>query len=150
MPTERALMAKREVLTDQLAALHEQIKELNNNEVRLSTLQGDVDRWQASYEAYAENLEQTRIASALEGDHISNINVVQHASLIQSPVSPQRGLTMLLGLLAATAGSIALALVSEWLDHSIKSAPDVEDTLDLPVVMTIPRVRQPHIFTLTN
>lgn len=144
-PQHRALVAKAEALKSQLAQVRGRISELNANEAELAKLERDAELWQSSYQSYADNLEQARIDWALQHDQISNVNIAQPATLVEKPVSPRKGLLLALGLLFSTLGSLALALTCEWLDHSLKSATEIEEKLRVPVVLTIPEVWNPRV-----
>ena len=48
----------------------------------------------------------------------------------------------MLGVIAAFCGAIGLALLSEFLDSSLKTPSDVEQALEVPVLLTIPDTRE--------
>jgi uncharacterized protein involved in exopolysaccharide biosynthesis len=141
--TEQSLIASLEsqhqTLRDQRQVALDELKKLNENEVQLAQLQRQADLLATNYRAYADKLEQARIDEALETQRISNVNVVQPASFVSKPVSPKRGLILMLGMIVATFGAVAVAFLSESLDRSMKSAEDVERQLALPVLISIPR-----------
>ena len=64
---------------------------------------------EANYRKYLENLEQARINQALQNEKISSINVIQPASFVEKPVSPNKLIVIALGLLLALAGPVCLA-----------------------------------------
>ncbi len=101
---------------------------------------------EASYRAYAGNLEQARIDHALEANRISNVNIVQPPSLVEKPTRPKPLLVICLALVAWVGGSLGLAFGSEYLDHSLKTPHEVEQRLGLPVLASIPRTRAHHSF----
>ena len=139
-----ALAAKVARLTSDLARAHEKVKQLNDNEARIARLEQDARLAEKNYLAYAENLEQARIDTALQEDHISNLNVVQQASFEPRPASPNRKIVIALAIVIALLGSIGVVIVSEQTDGSLRSADDVQRQLDLPVFVSLPRtVRHP-------
>ncbi|MFQ6036728.1 MAG: GumC family protein, partial [Sedimentisphaerales bacterium] len=133
-----ALQAK---LTDAQAEL----KALNDAGVKITALTREIEIQEANYRRYSENLEQARIDSALENGKISNINVVQAATLPIKPVRPRKALNLFLGLFLGTFGGVMLAFFCEYLDHSIKTPDEVEERLRLPTLACIPRVRTSRI-----
>jgi uncharacterized protein involved in exopolysaccharide biosynthesis len=144
--TEKASAAS---LSAQVAALRSQrglvideLKALNAHEVRIGDLEREAQLLEASYRGYSEKLEQARIDDALEAGRISNVNVVQPASLVVEPVKPQKLLIVALGLAVAVCGALALALSAEYLDGSLRSSDDVERQLEVPVLLSIPRVAE--------
>jgi polysaccharide biosynthesis protein PslE len=139
-PVLASLKSKAAALADQLAQARNELREFNNNDLRLSELQREIDLREVSYRRYSESLQQSGIDQALELQKISNINIVQPATYDPKPVRPRALLSLLLGLLLAVLGSIGLALAAEAYDHSFNTSADVERRLQLPILATIPRV----------
>jgi polysaccharide biosynthesis protein PslE len=135
-----SLRAKADALKTQLAVLEQRTRDLNEREVQISDLERQVLIAETSYRSYMENLEQARIGEALEVKRISNLNVVQPPSLVQTPVSPKASLILGAGLMLALCGSVCLALGSEYLDNSIKTPEDVESELGVPVLAAVERM----------
>lgn len=141
----KSLEARAASLRGQHARLQTALGEFNQQEVRIAELERRVKMAETSYLTYTANLEQARINEALKKQSISNLNVVQPASLIAKPVSPRVGLTLLFAFLVATAGSIGVVMLSEHLDHSLKTPDDVEKHLGFPLLVSIPRVRSEQL-----
>jgi uncharacterized protein involved in exopolysaccharide biosynthesis len=139
-----SLNAQTLALRQHLSELRERVRALNENEPQIVKLEQEVALCKANYMTYCEKSEQTRIDSALQNERITNVNVIQPASLVESPVSPRKTIVLALGLIGGLALGIGAALLAERLDPSLKSPADVEDRLLLPVLMTIPRVSQRH------
>jgi uncharacterized protein involved in exopolysaccharide biosynthesis len=115
------------------------IRDLNGDAIQLDSLQRKADLLEESYKTYAANLEQARIDNAIEEQRISNVNVVQEATFSDQPVSPNKRLAAALGLFIALFGGMGLAFVCEYLDPRLKSPLEVEQALELPVLISIPR-----------
>ncbi len=149
MLTEKATVSSLQARVDELKSMLEhaktELKSLINNSVKFAGLTREVEIQENNYRKYSENLEQARIDEALETGKISNINVVQPATLPIQPVRPRKALNLLLGLLLGTFGGVALAFFSEYLDHSIKIPDEVEEKLQLPAIACIPRVQDNRV-----
>lgn len=143
--TLSSLQAKVENLKKQLADAQAGLKTLNEADLRITHLKREIDIQEANYRKYSDNLEQARIDHALEVGKISNISVVQSATLPIKPAGPRRLLNISLGLLLAIFGAMSLAFFSEYIDHSIKTSEEVEERLQLPTFASIPRVRANRI-----
>ena len=147
--TERAALssfqAKVKNLREQLATAKEGLKALNDADLKITSLKREISLQQANYQRYSENLEQARIDHALEGKKISNISVVQPATLPTRPVPQRRSLKLALGLIVGILGAIALAFFFEYLDHSIRTPEEAEEKLLLPILASIPRARANRI-----
>ncbi len=139
-----SLTAQRVALDEQLSQLRKRVRELNENEPQIARLEQEVALCKSNYATYCEKSEQTRIDSALQSERITNVNVIQPASLVESPVSPHKTAVLSVGLLGGIVLGFGVALLAEHLDPTLKSRTDVENRLSLPVLMAIPRVSQRH------
>jgi uncharacterized protein involved in exopolysaccharide biosynthesis len=141
---EQANLASSRAKAEKLHAQRElaigKLKALNESELRLASLQRVADVAAANYRTYSEKLEQARIDQALENQRISNVNVAQPATFVEKPVSPRKGLALMLALIVGAAGALGVALAAEHLDHSLKTPEEVEQRLDLPVLVSVPRI----------
>ena len=136
-----SLQAKDEKLREQLTTAKERLKTLNETELKITRLKREISIEESNYRRYVDNLEQGRIDRALESEKISNIGVVQHATLPTSPVPQRRMLYLALGLFVGFFGAIGLAFFFEYIDHSIRTPEEVKEKLLLPTLASIPRVR---------
>lgn len=139
--TLSSLQAKVENLGGQLADAQAGLKALNDADRRITRLKREISIQEANYRRYSENLEQARIDHALESEKISNISVVQSATLPLKPIRPRKSLNLALGLFLGIFGAIGLAFFSEYIDHSIKTPEEAKDRLQLPTLASIPLVR---------
>src|SRR5262249_49011352 len=85
------------VLNRQLNDLRERVRLLNENEPQIAKLEQEVALCKANYVMYSEKSEQSRVVNALQNDKINNLNVIQPASLISTPVSPNKTSVLALG-----------------------------------------------------
>ena len=141
-PVLASLQAKVGTVRAQLVDVRGQLKQFNEDEFRLVALARKVDLCDAEYRRYAVNLEQARIDEALELQSMSNISIVQPATLEMKPIRPRKLVNLVLALLVGSAGGVGLALVAESLDDSVDSPEDIEAKLDLPAIASIPRMRK--------
>ena len=86
-----------------------------------------------------DKLEQARIDQELATGRISNVNVVQPATLVAKPSNPRVPLILLAGLLLASVGGVCVAFAAEFLDPSLKTSEQVESELGIPVLFSVPR-----------
>jgi len=145
-----SLNAQVETLKKMLVDAEAKLKVLTDSEGKITALTREIEIQEANYRKYSENLEQARIDNALENEKISNINLVQPATLPIKPVGPHKARNLLVGFLVGIFLSIAIALFSEYLDHSIKTPEEVEERLLLPTLACIPKVRTSRISSAEN
>ena len=139
-PALASLAAKVGSLRSQLEAAERELVLFNNSGMHVAKLQREIELLDANYRKYSTNLEQSRIDDSMEEERISNLSIVQPATLNRKPVSPKRLIVLIAGFCAAFGGAVALALVAESLDHTCKSADDMETLLGIPTLATIPRL----------
>ena len=132
-PLAVALRARTESIQTQLADVRTSLDALNANEVRIARLKREIDLRDADYRKYAANLEQARIDQTLDPERMSSIIVVQPASLEPRAIRPRRVLNVLLGLMVALGGAVAVPLFAECLRRSLQPR-------DVPVQETPPRI----------
>jgi len=145
-----SLRAEEAQLIEALAAVRKKIEVLNDNQVLISKLEQDAELAHRNYLAHSEKLEQARIDGALQQDRISNVNVVQPASLEAKPVSPRKGLVAAAGLAIAFCGSLVIVLLGEQFDRSLRTEDEVEQRLDLPVLAALPRTTARSVAPAAN
>ncbi len=136
-----ALQAKSGSLGQQLAEARAELRTLCDNEVRVAKLQREQEILDAKYRRYAAMLEESRLDAALKARHISNISVIQEASLDLRPVRPRKLLSLLVGLVVGILGGIGWALAADYFNRSFVTAEDVEKRLHLRTLALVPRLR---------
>src|SRR5690606_20223563 len=75
---------------------------------------------------------------------VNNVSILNSAKVVAnpSPVAPNPMLNIALSIVIALMLGIGLALLLEYLDDTIKTEQDVIQYLDLPVLMSIPKVSE--------
>jgi polysaccharide biosynthesis protein PslE len=133
-----SLQARIQTLRRQSEQQHAAVQALSRGEVVVLRLQRDVELQTLQYRKYIESREQAEIDRGLEEKRISNISIVQPATRDADPVRPRPLLYLGLAFVIAVVGSLALAVISENLDGSLKSPQEAESVLGLPVLAFLP------------
>jgi succinoglycan biosynthesis transport protein ExoP len=68
----------------------------------------------------------------------NNIHVVDYAAIPKFPIGPRRMQSVFLAMMVALAFGVALALLLEYLDDTVKTPADIESGLRLPSLAIIP------------
>lgn len=132
-----------DTLNEQLQLVHQDLKVLNSNELKLDELQREVRICEGKFFKYAENMEQARIDQELEKQRISNISISQEPLMFEKPVSPSKALVLLASIFLATAGTAAAVVASERLNDRIRDEDQLTQLLQVPVVAVIPDSQRP-------
>ncbi|EOU1912460.1 capsular biosynthesis protein [Clostridium perfringens] len=67
-----------------------------------------------------------------------NVQVIQKPQLPEKPVSPNKKLNIFIAFVLGLMVGVGVVLLIEYLDNTFKSREDLENTLDLPIIGTIP------------
>ncbi len=145
-----AMRSKLDNLHQAVAQARDSLRLLNDAEIKTVRLQRDISLLADSYNRYSTKLEEARIDQALKGEKISNISIVQAATLPVAPIGLGRLVRLGLGLILALIGGLGFAFFCEYLDHSIKTPEDVQEKLQLPTLASIPRTHRNTVQPVGN
>ncbi len=133
----QALIARKQFLTEALEKREADLDALASCEMIFSSLQREVDIARDEYRQYHDNYQRAKISNALDVGKISNVSIIQPATIPIEPNKSKKRRNVALGVLLGLVGGIGLAYVREFLDDSIKTNEDVKKRLGLPVLATI-------------
>jgi len=125
--------ARKETLTEKLAGVKGQIALLS----QFNQLTRDIELAEKEYREYRDNLQRARISAALDIDKVSNVSVVQDATLPIDPMRPRKLLNIGLGLAVGLFGGLSLAFLAEYLNDSVNTKEKAEAVLGFPVLATV-------------
>ncbi|MBS1104900.1 MAG: lipopolysaccharide biosynthesis protein [Deltaproteobacteria bacterium] len=131
----RGLQAKRESLAGSIEASGAELGSLPPEQLEHSRLLADVKVAESTHEFVKKSYDEARIR---EAESVPEIRVVSPAI---APVYPERPIKILYVGTAfgmALAVGIALAIVLEYLDQTLRTTDDAERALGLPLLATIP------------
>jgi polysaccharide chain length determinant protein (PEP-CTERM system associated) len=138
----KALEAKREIQKIQLTNCQGKLEQLNRMEVKLNQLEQSVDVNRQNYRLYLAKFEESRISDAMDNKKMANVSLMQPAFTPLKPVSPKVLLNIVLAIFLGGFGGLGLAFFREFLDDSLEKPEDVEKTLQLPVLASIPELTE--------
>jgi capsular exopolysaccharide synthesis family protein len=97
------------------------------------------DNNQRLYEMVLKRLKDTGVSGMLQ---LSNIRILDRATVDEKPVSPKPLRNLALAVLLGLAGGVGLAFLLESLDTSITTREQIEERLGLPFLGIIPRIEE--------
>ncbi|MFC1830690.1 GumC family protein [Thermodesulfobacteriota bacterium] len=133
-----ALSVKKEMLVKQLADFQSEKEILNRLETTLNGLQQSVELYRGNYKLYLAKMEASRIEDAMDNEKINDVISIDRAIPPLKPISPKYKLNIFLSILIGTAGGLLWAIIGDFMDDSIETPEDVEKTLQLTVLTSIP------------
>ncbi|RKY70580.1 MAG: hypothetical protein DRQ24_09020, partial [Candidatus Latescibacterota bacterium] len=121
-------------------ALEEEKKKalaLNEKEIQYNVLKREVEINRTLYESLLKRAKETDITENLP---VSNISIVDPASVPNVPFKPRRGRNILLAMVVGLTLGIGLAFFLEYLDDTIKTPEEVERYLKIPFLGYVGKV----------
>lgn len=125
---------KEKELLEAIAAQKKKVLELGSQRDELSVLKRDVETAQRAFEAVSQRSAQTR----LEAQSVqTNIAMLNPAVEPMDPSRPKLLLNMLVSIFLGTLLGVGTALALELGNRRVRSAEDIVETIDLPVLASI-------------
>ncbi len=123
----------------QLAAELEQAKQ---DALRLSALEIDyrakkreAESTSVLFDELQKRRKETEITTSLPAN---NVSIIESALTPKDPIKPRKRMNVMLGALLGLLGGIGLAFFLEYLDTTVKSSEDLEQTVHAPFLGIIP------------
>jgi polysaccharide chain length determinant protein (PEP-CTERM system associated) len=140
-----AKRAKEEVknLKEQLVLYQRRIEDTPKREQELVLLTRDYDLLKANYQSLSDKKVQAQLAENLERKQQGEqFKILDPARLPEKPIRPDRNRILLIGAVIGLALGLGLTWFRESLDRSFKTVADLETTLGIPVLATIPNLKE--------
>lgn len=112
------------------------VLDLTRKAIDFNVIAGEAGSNRQFYDLLLKKLQEASLSS---GNSVSNVQIVDGATIPTSPVKPNRSRNLLLALVIGLFGGIGAAFFTDYLDDTIKTAEDVEKKLDIPLLDVIPR-----------
>lgn len=106
--------------------------------IQYNIFQQEVDTNRSLYDGLLQRYKEIGIAG---GVGINNVSVVDTAEVPQKPSSPRILINMLVSLIAGLALGTLAAVILEQMDEAIADPADLERRIGLPLLGTIPKVK---------
>lgn len=137
-PDINELKRKRDNLSKQIQTLESKLSRASLTGVDLERLNRDVNQKQLEYETVKEKLDQARVLrdQTREGP----IKMIDPAAPPPHASMKKKLILLIVGLIASAIFGIAVGFISEYYEDVFKSPEEVEKSLNLPVLATIPRI----------
>jgi uncharacterized protein involved in exopolysaccharide biosynthesis len=133
------LEARASVVSGALRTLQDKALKLDRQSVVQQELLRVAKADEDSYLLFRKKREEARIADALDQRKIVNVAIAEAATLPLVPVGIPLGIKLLLAVVIAALVSLGVGFLGEHLDPSFRTAAEVKEYLDIPLLVTIPR-----------
>ncbi len=130
-------------LKDQMALYQRRIEDTPKREQELMFLTRDYELLKTNYQSLLDKNLQAQMAENLERKQKGEqFKILDPAVLPEKPVKPDRNKILLIGALLGIVLGIGLTWFRESLDQSFRTVSDLEEYLGIPVLATIPNLRE--------
>lgn len=137
----KTLQERREAIDASVARFQARVEGAPRVEQEIVTLTRDFQKLNENYMALLNKKLDAQLATKLEqrwqGDRF---RILDPANLPESPFFPNRMLFLLVGIVAGLAIGVGVALAADYLDQSIRSVRELEETLPFPVLAVVPLI----------
>lgn len=133
-----AARAEETMLRAKMEESKQDVLGVQGRSIDYNILQREVDTNRQLYEGLLQRYKEVGVAG---GVGTNNVSIVDRAQLPTSPSSPNVRLNLLIALMLGLFGGIALALLFEMLDDTVKDGDSLEQMMGLPVLGVIPAVK---------
>jgi len=114
------------------------LRDIPENRKQLGDLEKERDSYRGIYGKLLERLGQSEVSKQMEvEDKATTFRIIEPAILPTIPVSPNRIMIIMGGIIAGFLGSFGILFLFDSMDHSLKSIDELK-TLGLPVLAIIP------------
>jgi uncharacterized protein involved in exopolysaccharide biosynthesis len=130
-------------ITSQISKYRDRIEQTPAREQDMASLLREHQSTKETYERLQKKSQDAQQAENLEKRQKGEqFRIIDPARIPEKPFSPNIPKILLLGLLAGIGGGFGLAFFREQLDRSFHDSGDVEITLSLKVLATIPKIEE--------
>lgn len=124
-----------QALKEQLDATRKNVQSINRKEFEVRALQREVDTNRQLYDMFFTRLKETDQAKGLE---TVSSRIIDRALVPGAPVSPNKRMIILVGVMGGIAFGVAVAILLNLLDNTVRSPEEVEEKLRAKVLGVLP------------
>ncbi|HHW13687.1 MAG TPA: lipopolysaccharide biosynthesis protein, partial [Firmicutes bacterium] len=137
-----ALQVRRDTLARLIAAQDGFFAQLPAKELELANLTRNAKVTEETYLMLKQKYEELRITEAMKS---GGVRVLDEAVTPAQPIRPRKALNVAVAAFLALFVGVGWAFLSEYLDTTLRTAEELEQTLGLPVLGQIPSYLPEHL-----
>lgn len=126
--------AQEEALTELVSRVKRKLRDIEQNSLTYEALKKRYELTQNNYLLYLKKQEEARISEALDREKVSNVTIVEPATVPLSPIRPNRKMNFVLGFFLAVIVALGVPTGLSYFDNRILMDSDIENRLDIPVI----------------
>ncbi len=133
-----SLREKKDILERQLKWYDDNLKRLSFSETELNRLDRLIGIESGNYKLYRKRLEEARVSNLLDARRVVNVKVIENPVATYFPIKPKKLKIIGIGILISLVISIAMAILFDYLDHTLHTTEEVDRYIGLRVLASIP------------
>ncbi len=133
-----AALSQERLLVGKMGGVRNEVLDLQNRSIRYNILKREVDTNRQLYDALLQRYKEVGVAG---GVSTNNVSIVDRAQAPLNRFKPSLSRNLALGLLFSLLAGVIGALLIERFDDTIRSPDEVESLLNLPVLGSIPLLK---------
>jgi succinoglycan biosynthesis transport protein ExoP len=103
----------------------------------VDSMEREVELLKQDYANFYDTMRRSAISNAMDKSLVSNVSVIEPATLPMLPLGPRTLVNLVLGAFMGILGGIALAFLLEYLDQSLHNPEQVRNRIGLPVLASV-------------
>jgi capsular exopolysaccharide synthesis family protein len=131
----QAAVQREKALSDAVAKQNIEVEKVDQLLIQHNLLKREFESNQQLYDSLLAHLKDANVSAGLRA---TNIHVIDRAVPPSAPIRPNKIRNVMFALAAGLGLGVALALTSEAMDNSIKSAQEIEKLTNLPTLAIVP------------
>jgi succinoglycan biosynthesis transport protein ExoP len=136
METEYNVLKSREgAMLGAVGQYRDEMQSLAKKEIQYAILKREADSNQQLYDMLLKRLKETGLSQGLDSN---NVRIVEPAVAPVRPVKPRKTLNLVLAVALGSAFAFAVAFFVEYMDDTVRTPEQVEQSLGVPVFALIP------------
>jgi uncharacterized protein involved in exopolysaccharide biosynthesis len=136
METEYNVLKSRETaMLGAVGQYRDEMQSLAKKEIQYAILKREADSNQQLYDMLLKRLKETGLSQGLDSN---NVRIVEPAVVPVRPVKPRTTLNLALAAALGSVFAFAVAFFAEYMDDTIRTPEQVEQSLGVPVFALIP------------
>ncbi|HSV71768.1 MAG TPA: Wzz/FepE/Etk N-terminal domain-containing protein, partial [Methylibium sp.] len=135
----QSLLSERDALRDKLGQLDLRVSQSPEVERQYLELVRDLDSSRGRFRELRDKQMQAQVAEQLERERkAERFTLIEPPIFPERPYRPNRGVILMMGLMAALAGAIGAVALREALDPTVHAPRDVLRVMQVPVLARLP------------
>ena len=136
-----SLRVKQKSFEEKIDTLRKEVGLMSQKKMDLKELEREIELYRQNYILYSSKTEEARIYGARQKHDLANISIANRPTVPVEAVFPKRLLILVISFFVGFFAALGMPFLLEALDRRLKTAKDVKEQLDLPVICSFAEMR---------